>query len=173
MTAFNRIFTIIIKGVTSFSHSSDFKTRSKWFVPFYLWILPLLSSSFVFIRKWNVTDYAGNLLLILSIFASMIFAIVFLMPDRIAQLRNKQHSSQTLENSEIARRLKTFEQLIVRRMSFFLVTTVSLIFLVFTSTLATGLTLRIISAIAIFLLYWFVWTLVSLISSIHILNLNK
>lgn len=162
MTALNRIFTIIKKGVQSFNQGSDFKIRSKWFVPFYMWLLPLVLSTFVFIKGWDVSTYASNLLLVLSIFASMIFAIVFLMPDRIAQLRNRQHSSQSLENNEIARRLKTFEQLIVRRMSFFLVTTVCLIFLVFASTLVSGLTLRTISAIAIFLLYWFVWTLVSL-----------
>lgn len=173
MNAFSRILVIIKEGVGTFSKSSEGNKRNALFVPIFLIITPLLLSIAAYIVHWDITPYVENLLNILSIFAGMIFAIIFLLPERVNSMLTREQSGQTVENDAIIGRLRAFEKMIIYRMSFFLVTIIILIFLLFASTMASNIPLRIISAISAFFLYWFLWLLLSLVSTIHILNLNK
>ncbi|MCC8120361.1 MAG: hypothetical protein LIP09_16700 [Bacteroidales bacterium] len=167
------ILQIFIRGFESYKERVDQEPRKSWYLWLWLVILPGALGFLAWYEKFEISkDHISTFLTVLSILGSFVFGLLFLVPSQIEEMIEKESRSGNTHARQNIKRMKIFGRITVRRLSLFLVLVLlmvaDLLFILFTDTYKV-----LASAISISLGYLFIWVLLSLVSSVNIINLNR
>lgn len=167
-----RLIIMFAEGLKSYSTSFDQNVKSKWFVPFWLFIVPALISIVTYIYDLVINCYISDCLLVTSIISSIVFAMYFVVPEQMQGIIRREKTSQKTHRDENVKALKVLAQLTMRRMSFFLLVS----FLMITELLILQYLpcggQRVLSALIFGNTFVYIWSFLSLLVSAHLVNLT-